>query len=61
MLSERMEVLSIFDNHPQIAGKYKQISLETLKEYDGNVAYILSFGSKQNREEIHEQLLLLGV
>lgn len=62
MLSERMEVLSIFDNHPQTTGgEYKQIPVETPKKYDGNVVYILSFGSKQNREEVHEQLLSLGI
>lgn len=62
MMSERIGILSIFDNNPHIAGgEYKQIPVETPKKYDGNVAYILAFGSKQNREEVHEQLLSLGI
>ena len=62
MLFEKIGVFSIFDNHPRITGgQYKQIPVETPKKCEGNVAYILAFGSKQSREEVHKQLLSLGI
>lgn len=60
-LSEEIAVFSIFDNNPQVGGAYKQIPVETPKKYNENVLYILAFGSKHNREEVHKQLLSLGI
>lgn len=60
-LSEKIAVFSIFDNNPRIGGMYKQIPVEIPKKYNENVLYILAFGSKQNRQEVHKQLLSLGI